>query len=184
MLSKLPAILMAWTLLTATGFAAESPRKPVVTPAQVENAPLTIAVSTVGRFAKGSSWHLSVNSAGQAELTIETYPNRTVRRFEVSKEQIAAFRKALLDERFFELAPDYGEQVPDGSTRTVTIVVGSHANTVKVHFLGNWVRGDKSKLQEPSRAVRLLVMVRGWFDDAEAVDLGKYDKLVLDAVEK
>jgi len=27
-------------------------------------------------------------------------------------------------------------------------------------------------------------MLRGWFDDPKAVDLRKYDKMVLDAVEK
>jgi hypothetical protein len=31
--------------------------------------PLTLAASNVGRFSKGGSWHLSVHSAGRAELT-------------------------------------------------------------------------------------------------------------------
>ena len=36
-----------------------------------DDSPLTIAVSSVGNFAKGGPWYLSVNSAGKAELTIE-----------------------------------------------------------------------------------------------------------------
>lgn len=32
-----------------------------------------------------------------------------------------------------------------------------------------------------SRAVRISVLIRGWFDDPEAVDLRRYDRMVLDA---
>src|SRR6187200_970805 len=79
---------------------------------QLERAPLTIAMSTVGDFGTGHSWYLSVNSARQAELTIETNPNRICRQFEVTKEQMEEFRKVLLDARFFELDGQYGEHVP------------------------------------------------------------------------
>ena len=37
-------------------------------PAHADDEPITLSVGTAGRFAKGYSWHLSVNSAGQAEL--------------------------------------------------------------------------------------------------------------------
>ena len=50
--------------------------------------------------------------------------------------------------------------------------------------LAGKIRTDKAKLREPSRAVRLLVMVRGWFDEAEAVDEREYDKMVLDAAKE
>lgn len=165
-------------------FCAEPSPKSAVTSVQLDDAPLTIATSTVGDFAKGNYWHLSVNSAGQAELTIETFPKRTSKRFDVSTEQIAEFRKALVEECFFELESEYGEHVPDGSTQSITVAAGPSSNTVKIHFLMNWVHGDKAKLREPSRAVRLLVMLRGWFDDERAVDLRKYDQMVLDAVKK
>jgi hypothetical protein len=186
MLKSTLTILMAVALTVAAilAAAADEPRKPAVTAAQLKDTPLTIAVSTVGRFAEGHSWHLSVNSAGQAELTIDTFPDRTLKRFQVSAEQLAEFRTALADERFFELNGEYGEQVPDGSENSVTVAAGPHTNTVKVHFLMNWVRNDKAKLREPSRAVRLVVLVRGWFDAAEAVDLRKYDKMVLAAAEE
>ena len=175
----------AFTVAAVLPGDADEPRKPAVTAAQLEDAPLTIAVSTVGRFAKGHSWHLSVNSAGQAELTIDTVPERTRKRFQVSKEHLAEFRKALAEERFFELKGEYGQLVPDSSEQSVTVAAGRHANTVKVHFLMNWVAGkDKAKLQEPSRAMRLLVLVLGWFDEAQAVDLREYDRRVLDAAKE
>jgi hypothetical protein len=175
-----PGLTGGAALIAILAAPAGEPRKSAVTTEQLENVPLTIAVSTVGRFAKGHSWHLSVNSAGQADLTIDTFPDCTRKQFQVSEEQLAEFRKALAEERFFELAGEYGQRVPDGSEDSVTVAAGPHANTVKVHFLMNWVRTDKARLREPARAVRLLALVRGWFDEAEAVDQRKYDRMVLD----
>jgi hypothetical protein len=43
------------------------------------------------------------------------------------------------------------------------------------------VYSDRSKLKEPARAVRVFQIVRGWFDDKEAVNLKKYDDMVLEA---
>lgn len=156
-------------------------------PAKVEalpktEAPLTLRASTVGRFGQGHSWHLNVDSASQAELRIETYPV-IVKRFQITAGQMAEFRKALADERFFELGPEYGDLVVDGSVRSLDVTVGPSTHSVKVHFLMNWVHADRAKLREPSRAVRLLVMIRGWFSEPEAVDLRKYDKIVLDAAQ-
>jgi hypothetical protein len=48
----------------------------------------------------------------------------------------------------------------------------------------NWVRTDKPMLREPSRVVRLLVLVRGWFEETEAVDLREFDRLVLEAAKE
>jgi hypothetical protein len=150
-----------------------------------DESPLTIAVSTVGDFAKGGSWYLSVNSGGKAELAIEpslSQPKRIRRQFDITKEQLAAFQKALNDESFFELSGEYGQRVPDGSTRTLTVIRGDRVKSVQVRFLMNWAAAnDKEKLREPSRAVRLLVLARGWFNDPEAADLRRYDQRVLEA---
>ena len=35
----------------------------------------------------------------------------------------------------FELADEYGERVPDGSTRTLTVTAGDVTKTVRVRFL-------------------------------------------------
>ncbi len=147
-----------------------------------DEAPLSIAASTVGRFAKGHSWHLSMNSAGQAELTIKTHPKPIRRRFQVTPEQMRAFRKEVARERFFDLGNEYGQHVPDGSTDTITVIIGDRVKTVKTHFLMNWVHGDVAKLVEPCRVVRIQGMIRGWFQDVEAVDLREYDQMVIKAV--
>jgi hypothetical protein len=172
-------------------FSAEAIRKLAGSESELKDVPLTIVASDVGSFGGGIySWSLSVNSAGQAELTIETRPKRTSKRFDVPKERMDEFRKALIEERFFELEREYGEVVPDGSTQTITVVTGQriwlvdpHSSTVQIHYLWNW-RDDKAKLREPSRAVRLMVMVRGWFVDERAVDHRKWDEMVLAAVKK
>jgi hypothetical protein len=144
--------------------------------------PLTISASTIGRFREGCSWYLSVNSAGQAQVTLESVANRRRRNIIISVEQLGSFRKALLEVRFFELAGEYGEVVPDGSIQTLAVTLGDRTKSVRIYYLMNWVANDRAKLHEPSRAVRLLMMVRDWIKDAEAVDLRPYDQKVLDAV--
>jgi len=146
--------------------------------------PISVIASTMGRFAEGHSWHLSVNSAGRAHLMIDTYPKPQSREFNISPEQINQLEKVLEKERFFTLQADYGERVPDGSTDTITIVRGDVARTVSIHFLMNWVHSAPSKLKEPARAVRVFQVVRGWFNDKDAVNLKKYDDMVLQAADK
>lgn len=152
--------------------------KSAVAKAHVEYGPITVAANCVGDFASGRSWYLSMNSAGQAELTIS---GRAPQQFQVPQEQWKAFRKELLDERFFELADEYGEHVPDGSSCAITVTAGDVTKTVRVRFLMNWVQSDRKKLVEPSRVLRLLMSVRSWISDAEAADLRPYDQKVLDA---
>jgi hypothetical protein len=146
--------------------------------------PISVIASTTGRFGTGHSWHLSVNSAGRAHLTIYTYPKPQSREFDISAEQIRQLAEVLENERFFTLQADYGERVPDGSTVTITIVKGDDTRTVSIHFLMNWVRHTPSKLKEPARALRVFRVVRGWFDDQDAVNLKKYDDLVIEAADK
>src|SRR5262245_57436969 len=106
-------------------------------PARADDDPVTISVSTTGRLVKVQPWHLSVNSAGQAELTVYNFglPKPTRKQFQVPKEQWAEFRKALGDGRFFDMKGEYGGQVPDGSERSLTVTAGRRTHTVKVHFL-------------------------------------------------
>jgi hypothetical protein len=173
--------LLATSVLVVTLYAQAAP------PAQDQHSsrlPLSVVASTSGLFAKGHSWHLSVNSAGKAHLTINTYPKLQSREFDISSEQIKQLVEVLEKERFFSLQADYGERVPDGSTDTITIVRGDVAHTVSIHFLMNWVQNAPSKLKEPARAVRVFQVIRGWFDDKDAVNLKKYDEMVLQAAAK
>jgi hypothetical protein len=153
-------------------------------PAAGRYTPISVVASTKGDFAEGYSWHLSVSTEQKARLTIDTYPKARTREFEISTEQIDQLVDALEKERFFSLRADYGEIVPDGSTDTIKIVRGGVAHTVRIHFLMNWVYSDPAKLKEPARAVRVFNVVRGWFDDKDAVDLKKYDDIVLEAAGK
>jgi hypothetical protein len=174
-------VMVGVAVLAVASVGAYDP--PTATPVGPED-PMTIAASCVGDFAEGRSWYLSVNSAGEAELTIATFPRPTRRRFLVPRQRLSELRRALAEERFLDLAGEYGQVVPDGSATTLTVTVGERSRSVRLNFLMNWVRGDKAKLREPSRAVRIAVMIRGWFDDAGAVDLRRFDRMVLDAVGK
>ncbi len=143
--------------------------------------PISVFASTTGSFAKGYSWSLKVDAERKARLTIDSYPQARTREFEVNIDQINELVAALEKERFFSLQSDYGQLVPDGSTRVIKVVRDGVEQTVRIHFLMNWVHGNPSKLREPARALRVFRLVRSWFDDADAVDLSRYDDMVLKA---
>jgi hypothetical protein len=126
-------------------FGLAGPRSPVeaasadgpepdrsVSASKIRQAPLTIAMSVAGRFGKGHSWYLSVNSAGQAELTVDSIPDPTRRQFVVAREQLADLRNLLVDESFFGLDDAYGQDVPDGSTTTIAVSLGDVTKAVKL----------------------------------------------------
>lgn len=148
------------------------------------NGPFTISLDNEGRFAEGSGWRLDVGSDSNAALEIRTFPKSTIRTFKLDSEQITELRAVLANERFFELDNEYGELVPDGSTQTISVQCGNTEKTVRLHFLMNWVHYNPRKLVEPSRAVRIWMHVRKCFDDEDAVNLGRYDQMVVDAVAK
>jgi len=130
--------------------------------------PMTIAASCVGRFAgKVYSWYLSVNSAGQAEVTVETLP-RTRRTFLVPERDLLALRSALDKARLFALDEEYGRAVTDGSVLCLTVTVGGRTKSVRILYMRDWVPNDKAKLREASQAKQLAVVIRGWFDDPRA----------------
>jgi hypothetical protein len=147
----------------------------------VESGPMTISAAQNGHFSKGYSWELQVDPAGNAVLNIESSPDPKTRRFVVSKAELDELRKALLRERFFELADSYGQLVADGSTTTLQFSAGDFTKTVELTFLMNWANYEREKVRDPSRALRVLQTIRAWFNDPEAVDLRKYDQMVIDA---
>jgi hypothetical protein len=172
-------------IATTFFFAAASAQSPPPvesksTPNAIEG-PLSISASEFGYFSRGGSWTLVANDAGKATLTIYT-SHESTREFQISKKQLDDLRKVLTQERFFELQGEYGELVSDGSTNTITIRAANRKKTVELKYLMNWVHNDVAKLEEPARAIRVMHVIRGWFDDPEAVDLRKYDRIVLEAV--
>jgi len=143
--------------------------------------PVTVDTSTVGRFSEGFSWRLRVDGLGTATLSIDTWPKPTVRHFNVPAQELAALRAVVERERFFLLADEYGQDVPDGSTTKIGVTVGGREKVVTIRYLMNWVYSDPKRLQEPARALRVLQVIRRWFTDDEAVDLSKYDAMVIEA---
>lgn len=142
-------------------------------------APITISASESGDFAVGESWDLSVNSAGEAQLTVGWQD--TTQSLKISEQQLSELRKALIRERFFELDFQQGQNVSHGSTETLTIALPGYAKTVELKFLMNWANDEKHKLAQPARAVRVWMLIRNWFQHPQAADLRKYDQRVLDA---
>jgi hypothetical protein len=184
-ISLLRTILFAVVAATtAIGIAfAATPTAPATTapdtlPAFLRNNPMTISMSSFADSPLGKPWTLSVNSAGQAELTISGGKRK---QFTVPPENLMALRAALAKERFFDLQNQYGEIVPDGGWDTIAITVGDQTKSVRLDFLGNWIKSDPAKLREPARALRITTLIRGWFDDPEAFDTRPYDKLAIDA---
>ena len=138
-------------------------------------APLSLSLNVEGRFSKGYSWHLKARSTGQAHLSIESCPKPKSCHFKVSAAQFAVLRKAIIAERFFQLGKEYGDRVPDGSTRSITITQGKRSKTISLRFL----REGDTKLSEVQRVLRVWHLIRSWFNDVEAVDLRLYDRRIL-----
>ncbi len=149
-----------------------------LTAADIAKNPITVVASEESVWRE--PWTFRVNSAGAAQLTIGAHPQRTSS-FAVSKDQLDQLRKLLIQERFFDLGEEYGESAVDSSIHTLTIKIGNVTKTVRLRFLMNWVNYDKPKLREPARAVRVWMLIRGWFQDSDVTDLHKYDQMVLDA---
>lgn len=156
----------------------EMPRKPLIpmltsalllgvvtcaTGQELGGTPITIAASKdcLG-FPDGDAWLLSVNASGDAVLLAS--PRRVLTNFVVTSAQLLTLSDALDAERFFQLKDEYGECVADSNTDVLTIVRGHQAKTVRIHSLYNWVDTKDSRLIEAARAVRVLYLIRSWFD--------------------
>lgn len=143
-----------------------------------------ITVNAVAPLNRKAGWTLRVNSDRKAHLTINAYPKTIERDFEIPQKQFDQLKQALIDEKYFDLADSYGESVPDGRYTTMTVVAGDAKKTVRIAYPMNWINADKWKLVEPSRAIRILMIVREWFNDPQAVDMREYDRKILDAANK
>lgn len=179
------SLIIVGTMLVAAlpPIAAGDGDAAAVSAFSIRRHPITLALARTGDFGDGRfSWFLSVNSAGQAQLTVDKGRTFTSRSFNPSEQQLSKLREVLVRERFFDLREEYGEVVAGGSTDTLSVAIGENVKTVKIHFLMNWVLHDRAKLREPARAVRVWTTIRGWFNDADASDGGDSNRRVLDAV--
>lgn len=139
--------------------------------------PMTVSASTSGWWNDGGSWSLTLNSDGQAELSIDK-GERSVRRwFRVTQRQIEVLRKALRDESFFDLNEQQGGYVFSSSVTKLKITEGMRENSVMILHFGH--DNSASELAQGCRAIRVLLLIRNWFDDPEAADLREYYRSTL-----
>ena len=151
-------------------------------PYTIRYYPITIAACVDGRFGDKSSWFLSVNSSGKAEVTIKSSTGDVRREFSVTDLSLRLFRELLIRERFFDLEREYGDSVPDGSTTIVSVVVGDLSQTVRVRYYMDLIENPESdELQEIVRVLRVVEKLRHWFGDKDAVYLGNYRMKAMEA---
>lgn len=141
----------------------------------VLEAPLTLASSLVGNmFVEGHSWYLSVNSDGQACLTIEKLPELPTCTYKINRNQLLTLRRTLIDNRFFDLRQQYGDYVVEGSEMALAITVGSLTHSVTLNHLPSRIAsGTKSELGEIIRAIEIFQVVESWVSDPRAVKASK-----------
>lgn len=144
------------------------------------SGPISLSLHIIARFEDGDSWTLDVSADGRAELIIYSIQAATKHSFSVSEEQLSGLRAVLIRERFFELEDEYG--LPSKAGRKLSVRCGELDKTVVLLSLSDLVRHDRDKSHEAARAVRVWMHIRSWFDDANAVNLGRYDQEFLDAV--
>lgn len=173
-------------LLFITSLTAQEARNPSsVTYADTNASPIAVTVAIDGRFPpEVYPWRFDMNPEGKAVLAVKKWRDPIRRELVIPPAEIATLRTALEREKFFTLKNEYGQLVPDGGCTTLSVSQGEKTNTVHIRFLGNWVRSNPEKLQEPARALRVLNIIRAWFDEPEAVDLRRHNQLVIDAAEK
>lgn len=144
--------------------------------------PITISASEVGRFAKGKSWYLSVNSVGQATVTLDG-DLKHANKFTVTPEQLAGIRQTTQFLDFFMLDGDFGEVTWIGNVRTMTISIGKYTNTVRIHSFKNIDLLDRTALLQQMPAINVWNKIRELIPVPEAADSRSEDQVLIDAVQ-
>ncbi|BBO32980.1 hypothetical protein [Lacipirellula parvula] len=148
--------------------------------------PVTIAISSEGSTIE-SNWQLSVNAAGAATLHPGVYEPAAPQSFNFTNEQQQVIRDLLVTDRFFELDDRYGDLVPDGGSKTLTVVIGDHAKSVNLAYL-RWDPSDPyfnaAKVEESARALRVYLAIRDFLPPNVVPDERPYLLRALQAAEK
>lgn len=97
---------------------------------------------------------------------------REERVFSVSAAQLRQLRDVIERERFFDLAPSYGEHEPHDAQRTIAITTGGRSKTVVIYATVQ----RETRTDELVRALRVAVAARGLFDWADAMDTRREDE--------
>ena len=128
------------------------------------DGPMTIAASNFGDFDTKSSWFLSINSSGQAELTTTA---GEVQDFEVNYDKLLEFKKELAKQSFFDLKDIYGSSaVVECYIETIAVTIGTKTKVVTMYS-----GGAGSKDEGIKRARIICGIVRGWIKNDKVVDM-------------
>jgi hypothetical protein len=130
------------------------------------------------------NWYAAVDFTGNGLVEVRNLMSKDRGEFNVSDSQLAAFRETLIADRFFDLPNEVGDLVPDGSTESITVVVGEYSKTVHIHYLGNLANPSpqtsyRGPQLEAARAVRVWLLARSWFNHPGAFDGRKYARRML-----
>lgn len=147
---------------------------------QVMENPLTLSARCSGLSDRGYSWHLSVNAAGEGVLFVHTVPNRTMRKLKIEPEQFRILREEIFEEDFFSLENNIGESIPSSGKRSVSITIGHTTKSIHINFLQTERTLDNLEAyNQASRAIRVQMIIRSWFDDPNAFDFRSHDERFL-----
>jgi len=134
---------------------------------------LSVSYSDDGLKPGATRWDASINSAGEGQITIRARGKLVRKPIRISPEQLAALRNVLAQHHFFDLKKkEFGGWIPDGGhTKTLTIVKGSQAKTIKIGLL--YAEEKTRPAPETYRVLRVWNLVRGWFEDK--IPITKYE---------
>lgn len=152
----------------------------------MKKLPMTFVIDHRGD-SPSSVWNLSVNSGGAAILDTGLFDGKREGAFHFTSEQWADIREVIASERFFELDDPYGHLVPDGSSQTLTIVIGGYSKTVALNYLP-WdptnPNYNSASLQEAARALRVYLAIRDCFPASAVSDERPYLQRAIRAAHK
>jgi hypothetical protein len=122
------AIVALCGMIACKAAVAAAPRHAGQRPPKPE--PISVSCGMHGGYSTTPGWQLDVRPNGSAKLVFD-YHERKTWRFKASADELDALRKAVVDEQFFELGPNYGVDRPDIWSFTITVTVGHTKRTAE-----------------------------------------------------
>lgn len=143
--------------------------------------PITISASAAGGMQFHKSWFLSVNSEGDAVLTIDMLEPKGFK-FSVSKERLRRIQKLVQTGRFSTNPMWIGRGSPDDVICSLTITRGGRTWMFTYQSVSDYSK-DSETVEQIRRAYALRHEVRGWLDElndtVEFLDMREHDRIVL-----
>jgi hypothetical protein len=124
-------------------------------------------------LAIAGSWFLTVEPGGHASIRTDAGE----RPLQLPEDVCEGLVKIVKEERFFELAGEYGDGVIDGPMRKLDISLGGKSHSVRFY---DDALTDKTERRAVKRVVRVWVAVRDLFEFPNAVDSRKTDRAFLE----